>query len=349
MRALIVLALVAAAPGSPPQPNFFQLRSATLLPGKAPEYDYLTYDAARKYLVMGRRHDGVFVYDTVARRLVRKIAQSEGANAAILVPGVGRGFSTNEDGSTTVFSLPGYATIKRLKFADDADAAIFDPASGQVAFLSGDSKKITLIDARTLAVTGTIPMASNKLEGSAADGHGGIFVAERDRAMLAHIDLRSKTVSAEWPTTGCLQPTGLAYDAGHRRVLLGCRGAAPVLTVLDGDNGRVVATQTIGRGNDGVAYDAVHNRVFTSNGVDSNLVIFHQDDPDHYRLEQALTTRPGARTLAFDPVGERVFTVAAEGIVDPSRPINTGPSAFYPNRFTDDSFTVLEIAVRPSR
>ena len=342
--AVAALALIAAVPAVAAQTSFFKLKSATVLPGKSPEYDYLTYEPTHKYLVMGRRDDGVFVYDTVARKLVRKIVKSEGANAAILVPSLARGFTTNEDGSTTVFALPGYGLIKRIKFAGDADAAVFDPVTRQVAFLSGDSKRITLIDARTLALTGVIAMASSKLEGAAADGQGGIFVAERDRAMVARIDLKKRAVTAEWPTTGCVQPTGLAFDSGHHRLFLGCRGSAPVMAILDSDSGRVVATPEIGRGNDGVAYDPVHGRIFTTNGVDSNLVIFHQDDPDHYRLEQALTTRPGARTIAFDAVGERVFTVAAEGIVDPSQPVNTGPAAFYPNRFTDDSFTVLEIS-----
>lgn len=349
MAVLIAATPVATAPAASAPTSFFQLKSATMLPGKAPEYDYLTYEPTHKYLVMGRRDDGVFVYDTLSRRLVRKIVKSEGANAAILVPSIGRGFTTNEDGSTTVFALPGYGLVKRIKFADDADAAVYDPVTGQVAFLSGDSKVITLMNARTLAVTGRITMASNKLEGSAPDGHGGIFIAERDRAMLAHVDLKTRTVMSEWPTTGCVQPTGLAFDSGHHRLFLGCRGAAPVLAVLDSDNGRVIATPTIGYGNDGVAYDAARGRVFTTNGVDSNLVIFHQDDPDHYRFEQALTTRPGARTIAFDSAGERIFTVAAEGIVDPSKPVNTGPAAFYPNRFTDDSFTVLEIARKQPR
>ena len=202
-----------------------------------------------------------FLSTTAAsRRLVTKIAQSEGANAALLVPSVGRGFSTNEDGSTTVFALRGYGVIKRVKFAKDADAAVFDPVTGQVALLSGDSKLITLLDPSSLAITGRIAMPSNKLEGAAPDGEGGIFVAERDRAMVVHVSLKSRSITAEWPTTGCAQPTGLAFDSAHQRLFLGCRGAAPVLAVMDSKSGRVVATPAIGRGNDGVAYDAGRGR-----------------------------------------------------------------------------------------
>jgi hypothetical protein len=159
--------------------------------------------------------------------------------------------------------------------------------------------------------------------------------------MLARIDAATGTVTAEWPTTGCTQPTGLAYDAARHRAFIGCRGAKPVLAVLDTQNGAVVQVLDLGRGNDGVVYDPVRRRVVTTNGVEGNIVIFHQDDADHYRLEQAVTTRPSARTLAYDQRGGSIFTVTAEGVVNPGQPVNTGPSAFYPNAYYDGSFTVM--------
>ena len=100
----------------------------------------------------------------------------------------------------------------------------------------------------------------------------------------------------------------------------------------------------MGRGNDGVVFDAVRKRIFTTNGVDANLVIFRQDDADHYRMEQAITTRPQARTMAYDSDRQRVFSVTAEGVLDPAKPANSGPSAFYPNRHFPDSFVILTYA-----
>ncbi len=344
-RALALLLVAAALSAAADVPkgvpgSFFRLRAATKLPGKAPEWDYLAYDSTRALLMVGRRDEGLTVFDTRKRAVRTHIARSEGAGAVLLIPALGRGFTTNEDGSTTVFDLASFAPIKRVKFADDADSGVYDAVTSQIAFMSGDSKHITFIDARSLATTGTLAMPSNKLEGAAADGAGGLYLAERDRNMLAHIDMRTRRVLHEWPTTGCVQPTGLAMDKAHGRVMLGCRGAAPVLAVMDMADGHVVQTLPLGRGNDGIAYDA--GRVFATNGVEANLTIYRQIDTDHYRLEQAITTRPGARTLALDAAGGRLFTVTAEGVVDPARPINRGPSEFYPNAFLDDSFVVLE-------
>ena len=352
MRRLIlaVLALCCVAAATPPDPEaakapipagFYRLSAETHLPGKAPDWDYLAYDAARGRLFIARRGDGLWVFDTKAQRMLRAIANSDGAGATLLLPAIGRGFSTNEDGSTTVFDLATLATLRRVKFADDGDAASYDAVTGRIAFVSGDSQQITFVDPRSLAVTGRVHLETKKADGSAADGRGHILVNERDRAMVAQIDVATASVTAEWPTTGCTQPTGMAFDSTKHRAFIGCRGPKPVLDVINTDTGAVVATLDLGRGNDGVVYDAARRRVITTNGVEANIVIYHQQDADHYALEQAIATRPEARTLAYDQDGGRIFTVTAQGVVNPAQHVNSGPSAFYPNAYYDDSFEVL--------
>src|SRR5581483_10040760 len=128
------------------------------------------------------------------------------------------------------------------------------------------------------------------------------------------------------------------------RLFLGCKGANPVLAVMDAKSGKVVATLPIGRGNDGVVYDPAQKRVFASGGLDGNIVVYAQTGPDAYKLATAFTTRPIARTLALNPKTGRLFTATAEGMVDPAKPVNTKAGPFYPNRYYDDTFTLLTYA-----
>jgi DNA-binding beta-propeller fold protein YncE len=327
---------VAPIPG-----HFFRLQSAVKLAGKAPDWDYLAYDAKRHRLFIARRDDGLWVYDTTRGRLILKMPRSAGAGAALLVPEIGRGFSSNEDGTTTVFSLATLKPLARVKFAEDADAASYDPVTGQVAFVSADSQKITFMDGKTLKVGASVPLTTKKADGSVADGEGHILLAERDRNMLARIDVGGAKVTDEWPITGCAQPTGIAYDRTHHRAFVGCRSAKPVLAVVNTDTGTTLTALELGRGNDGVVYDAKRQNIITTNGIDANIIVFHQDDADHYHMTQTITTRPNARTMAFDAAAQQIFTVTAEGVVDPARKVNTGPSPFYPNGYFDDSFVVL--------
>jgi DNA-binding beta-propeller fold protein YncE len=328
--------------------SMYKLEQVVALKGRAPGWDYLTFDAERSYLFLGRRAAGVTVYDAARMQPVGRVEQSEGANAATLVPEFDRGFTANGDGSTTVFELSSLKTLDRVKLGDGVDNAFYEPATRQVVFTMGDSKELTFVDAKTATVTGRLHMEAEELEGAAADGTGKLFVVERDVGKIAIVDVARRALVAEWPIAGCDMPTGLSFDRNHGRLFIGCKGDKPVLTVLDAVTGKVVAQPEIGRGNDGVVYDPDSRRIFTSNGIDGNIVIFEQIDPDTYRLAQAVTTRPIARTMTIDPKTKRIFTMTAEGMVDPGKKVNRRAGAFYPNTFFDDTFTLLVFAPQES-
>lgn len=332
-----VLALsVGAAKAAP-----YHLQSVTPLKGAAPSWDYLSFDAARGYLFLGRRAQGVTIVDAATGKVVGKVERSEGANMATLVPDFDRGYTTNGDGTTTVFELSSLKTLDRVKLGEAADAAFYEPVTHQLAFTLGDTQELVFVDAKTSAITARVHMEAEELEGVVADGQGSIWVNERDKTRIAKVDARSHKQTAEYAIPGCDMPTGLAMDRASGRLFIGCKGEKPVLAVMDASNGKVVGTFEIGRGNDGVVYDPEGKRVFTSNGVDGNIVIFEQQGPDAYKLVQAVTTRPIARTMAFDPKTKRIFTMTAEGMVDPAKPVNRRAAPFYPNRFFDDTMTLL--------
>ena len=329
--------------------SFYRLQSAVTLPGASPDWDYLAYDAPRHRLFIARRGAGLWAFDTWVHRIERLVPDTLDAGAVVLIPELERGFTTNEDGSTTVFNLRTLRPIQRIKFADDGDAASYDAVTGRIAFVSADSRLITFMDARSLKILGRVALKSEKLDASVADGGGAFLINERDRNMVAKVDAKTMKVLAEWPTVGCNQPTGLAIDTADDRAFIGCRGTVPVLAIMDTVDGHIVATLPLGRGNDGVAWDAVRKRILTTNGIEANIVVYRQDNPDHYRLEQAIATRRNARTIAIDSDLQKIFTVTAEGVVNPSEPINTGPSQFYPNSYYDNSFVVLSYGIGPHR
>jgi DNA-binding beta-propeller fold protein YncE len=323
---------------------FYRLESAVTLDGAAPDWDYVTLDPKRPYLFIGRRGAGVTVYDVSTHKTVTTLADSKDAGAIRLVPELDLGYTANEDGTSTMFKLSTLKTVRRIAFGKDSDSLFYEPVSKQLVFTMGDSKALGFVDATDGKVLGTLAMDSHKLDGAAADGQGNMFVAERDTNRVAKVDVARRKLVAEWPTTGCTQPTGLTFDPASKRIFVGCRGDKPVLAVLDAGSGKVVTTLTIGRGCDGVVFDADTRRIYTTNGVDANLVIYEQVDPDTYKLVEAVTTRPYARTMAFDPKTKKVYTVTAEGVADPAKKINTAVAPFYPNRYYDDTFTVLTYA-----
>ena len=346
MKSILKLTALALALAATPicAQQFHRLESAVTLKSAAPDWDYVTLDASRGYLFIGRRGEGVVVYNVKTKKVVRTLDKSDDANAITLVPELDRGYSTNGDGTTTVFQLSSLKTLDRVKVGDDADAAFYEPVTKQLAFTMGDSQKIAFVDAKSGKVVGELPMQSKKLDGTVADGKGNLLMALRDRNTVVKIDVANRKVTDEWATAPCEQPTGIAYDSANKRLFVGCRGKNPVLAVLDAESGKVLTTQDIGRGNDGVVYDPETRKIYTSNGVDANLVIFEQVDANTYKLSEATTTRPYARTMALDPKTKKVYLVTAEGTADPAKKINKGVASFYPNRYFPDTFTVLTYA-----
>lgn len=322
--------------------GFYRLESSLGMKSDRPDWDYLTFDPTHSRLFMARRGDGVSVYDVKAGKLLNDIADSAEANATTLAAPFDRGYTINADGSVTVFVLSTLKKLDRISFGASADSAVFEPTTGQLLVMMGDEHAIAFLDARNGKKLGELKVEAGKLDGAAADGHGNVFVAQRDRTSVARIDARSHTLTAEWKTEGCEEPTGLAYDGASSRIFVGCRGKQPVLAVMDAGSGKVVATPEIGRGNDGVIFDA--GKVYTSNGVDANLVIYAQKDPNHYELVEATTTRPYARTMAMDRTTKKLYLVTAEGTVDPTKKVNRGPAPFYPNDYYPDTFSLLVFA-----
>jgi DNA-binding beta-propeller fold protein YncE len=342
--AVAIAAVTAAFTLTPACAQFYRLESAVALKSAAPDWDYVTLDPARGYLFIGRRGEGVVVYNVNTKKVVRTLDNSGDANAIVLVPEFDRGYTVNGDGTTTAFQLSTLKTLERIKVGEDADSAFYEPVTKQLAFTMGDSKKMAFVDAKTGKVVGELAVDSKKLDGTVPDGNGNLLMALRDRNAVLKIDVANRKVIEEWKTAPCEQPTGIAYDPGHKRVFVGCRGNNAVLAVMDAESGKVVKTLEIGRGNDGVIYDPSTHRIFTSNGVDSNLVIYDQVDADNYKLVEAATTRPYARTMALDPKTKKIYMVTAEGTADPAQKINKAVAPFYPNHYHPDTFTVLTYA-----
>jgi len=335
-------ALAGLASGAGRAESFYQLESAlTIRSDSLPNWDYLAVDPTRPVLYITRREDGVLLYDTETRQVTGVLENTKGGNAVTIVPELDRLYVTNTDGSLTIFQLSNLKFLTRNSYGESADNAFYDPVTKQLLITEGDQKKAVFVDARTYATVATLEYDSEKLEGTAPDGKGFMYMALRDRDRVLKIDMKSHLVVAEWPTPGFKLPNGVAFDAANNRLFVTCRGDNPSVIVFDAATGRIVASPAIGRNNDVIVFDPETRKIYTSNGLDGTLVIIDQVDANTYKLAEAATTRPWARTMAVDFKTKKVYLVTAEGTVDPAKPWKTSIAPFYPNKYFKDTFTLL--------
>ena len=145
------------------------------------------------------------------------------------------------------------------------------------------------------------------LEEAVSDGHGRIYVNVEDKAEVAVIDTRAKSVLAHYPLTGCEGPTGLALDSKSGRLVSAC--ANKVAVVTDAATGAVKGSLAIGPGPDGAAYDVKSGFVFVPTGRDGKLTAI---DAAAVKVVKILDSEKSARTGDLDPVGGVFYSVAAK-------------------------------------
>jgi YVTN family beta-propeller protein len=309
--ALLAAALTAALPlaaASAPTPGYHVAHKWTI--GGEGFWDYLIADGATHRLYLSRG-DRVVVVDTETGKPAGEITGQSGVHGVALAPELGRGFISNGRSSmVTIFDLKTLKVISEVKSTgENPDCIMYDPASKQVFAFNGRSGSATAINAETGKVTGTIPLGG-KPEFAAADGKGKVFVNIEDKNEVVEIDAAKVTALAHWPLAGCDEPSAMAIDREHGRLVIGC-GGTKKMAIVDSSSGKVVTTLPIGAGVDAAGFDPGTQFAFTSNG-EGSLTVAHEDTPDSWSVVQTVPTQQGARTMALDDATHTIFVVTAE-------------------------------------
>jgi len=308
--------------GAPQASGYRVVRSIPL--GGVGGWDYVTVDSeARRIYIPRNTH--ILVVDADSGKLVGDIKGMNGLHGVAVAPEFGRGFvtgnKTEQEGTIYIFDLKTLMLTSSLKSNSiDTDSLIYDPFTKRVYVNNGDGMNLTVVDAATAKVVGTMPFNANP-EAAAADGKGSIFQDYEDKGQVIDYDAKALTIKNKWPTPGCDAPVGMAMDKANRRLYVGCRGKGPtspgVMIVMNADNGKIVATMPIGIGLDGDVFDPDTGNVYAAcrdigDGKNGATYIFHADSPDKISLVATVKTIYGARTIALDSKTHHVFLIGTE-------------------------------------
>jgi len=275
------------------------------LPGEG-SWDYLTADppAHRLYIAHGTR---IEVLDTRTGKPVGAITSLQGTHGVALDTNGKVGYISDGRGNAVVvFDRATLATLATIPAGTNPDGILFEPATRTVWAFNGRSHNVTVIDAASRTVKATIDLPG-KPEFPVADGHGTVFDNIEDKSEIVRLDARALKLTAEWPA-GCDSPSGLAFDVPGHRLFPVCDGNK--MSVLDSSTGKLLANPSIGDGPDAARWDARHKLAFASSG-DGILSVVNAAAPG-YPTIQSLKTQPGARTMAYDPLTDRIYLATAE-------------------------------------
>jgi len=271
-------------------------------------WDYLTVDPAAERLYVSRATH-VVVVDLKTEKVIGDIPDTLGVHGIALAPALNRGFiSCGKADQVVIFDLKTLKTLGQAKTGANPDTIIYDPASKHVFSFDGRGKDSTVIDPSTGAIVGTIPLGG-KPEAALADGKGRIYVNIEDTGEVAVLDSAKLTVLGRYPVKPGEEPSGMGLDVKKHRVYSGCSNK--LMTVLDGETGKLLAAVPIGAGVDGNGYDADLGLAFSANG-EGNVTVVRESSPGKFEVAETVPTLRGARTMALDTKSHRIYLPTAE-------------------------------------
>jgi DNA-binding beta-propeller fold protein YncE len=272
-------------------------------------WDYLTMDASSRRLYISHgTHVEVINIDT--GKVEGDITDLKGVHGIALDKDANKGFiSDGRDNSVVVFDLKTLKQTGKVQAGTNPDAILFDPATKHVFAFNGRSGNATVIESKDNSVAGTIDLGG-KPEFAVADGKGKVFVNLEDKSSLVEIDSKELKVLNTWSLSPGEGPSGLAIDPQNEVLFSGCDNEKMV--VVDGKSGKVLATETIGKGVDATAWDRGLKQAYSSNGQSGNITIVKEGSPTNFAVVGDVTTKPRARTMAVDEKTHNLITVTAQ-------------------------------------
>ena len=271
-------------------------------------WDYLSIDSEARRLYISRSTH-VIVIDIDADKIVGDIPDMPGVHGIAIASELGRGFiSCGKSNTAVIFDLKTQRIIRQVKTGTNPDAILYEPTYKKVYTFNGKSDDATVFDAVSGDIKTTIALGG-KPEFAAADKKGKVYVNIEDTAEVVEIDGKSLSVSRRFSLKPGEEPTGLGLDKEHHRVFSGCHNK--VITVLDVNEGKVIAVVPIGSGVDGNGFDQETGLAFSSNG-EGTLTVVKESTPGKFEVAETIPTQRGAHTMAIDAKTHNIYLPTAE-------------------------------------
>jgi len=275
--------------------------------GGGVRWDYAYLDSAdhRLYLSHGTQTE---VIDTTSDKLVGTIPGTNGVHGIAIAADLGKGFTSDGgDNDVTVFDPKTLKVLSKVKTGQNPDSIIYEPVTHRVFTFNGRSKDSTDIDAKSGdVITASIPVGG-KPEFAQVDGKGHIYANIEDKNEIIEVDAKNALVSKHYSIAPCDSPSGLAIDPKGRLYSV-CENK--LMVISDPSAGKVIATVPIGGGTDGVAFDDGY--AFSANGQDGTITMVGETSPGKFEVLATIPTTRGARTIAADQRGHKLYLPAAE-------------------------------------
>ncbi len=350
VAAAMAAALVAGAVHSESRMPNVAIRSDQL-PGSGHSWGIGALDPTRPYLFLARRENGLSVFDVATHKLLKNVADTEGANAIAFAPQLDRAFIAYMDGSLGILKLSNIIQLKRIAVDDgNLNNLVFDAVSGKLVITGGrrvGRSAIWLFDPQTNSIVKKHEFDAHKFDGPLGLVDGTILIPLRDEGRVMRISAATLPPLPNWSGKqfpGCEQPSALAADEKLGRLFVACRGKTPQLIVARLNDGTPLMALPATPAINALAWDGARRLLLVPSGNAANLTLIGMDGDDQterYRTLGYVGTRPWAHNMVYDSVRGTAYLFT----MDFTQPAPNSAGHKQDPIFLAGSFTVLSITL----
>jgi DNA-binding beta-propeller fold protein YncE len=301
--------------------------------------DHLSYDLKNQHLFLsGENNKEVVVVDMKAGKVIQEVKVGGNPrkpffNSATNELWVDLGDNTAVALNGTTFEVTKTVELTGGKDAPtrDPDNAAYDAAKG-LYYIGVRTRKagtkdgsIEIVDTKTAKLVGRIAVEGDEPAAIALDVaanrlYVGMGDVENGESTIKVVDIAKRAVIANWSTAGGPQPHVAGLDIANHRLFMGSRlgGGHNVdpgkLVIINTETGKVIQTLDATGGGDEIFFDAPSKRVYFS-GSTGTLAVFHEDDPDHFRLLGKVPTGAIAKSGIWIPELKKYYAAVPKHFV----------------------------------
>jgi YVTN family beta-propeller protein len=275
------------------------------LPGAAIRFDYQSLDTRQGRLYIAHMNaNQLVVFDTKKREVVANLDGFPSVHGVWAIPELGRVYaSATGEHRVAVVDMATLKAIARVGPINYPDGIAYAPDAKRV-FVSdehGDTEAV--IDTKTNTLVTSIPLGGGAGNTVYDSGSGHILVAVHEKNEIVSIDPKTATIIGRYAVTGIESPHGIALDVAERLAFVAGEENQK-LAVIDLTTMKVLATHSVGKDPDVLAFDPGLKRLYVS-AESGNVTVFREQGKT--LVSEGGFFMPHAHTVCVDPNTHLVY------------------------------------------
>ena len=300
-------ALASSADGASPVPPLQLVTLAEIpLAGHATRLDYASLDVGRHWLFIAHLGDSeVIVFDTQARRVVKRIANVSHVHGVLAVPQLGRVYAS-ATGTNEIVAIDEQTLeiIARMPGGTYPDGLAYAPEVHKVYVSDEHGGTDTVIDTTTNARVATIQIGGviGNTQYDPSSHH--IYINAQSANELVEVDPATDSIVRRVPIPGAKGNHGLLIDPASQRAFVACEGNDRFIA-LDLRSGKVLAEFPVAKDPDVLAFDPMWQFLFVA-GESGEVSEFNVANNTVNKTGESLLA-PNAHVVAIDPTTHEIY------------------------------------------